>query len=67
MSKQAQTMGNERWRVGGSSIRPKAQGRFTLAGEEKLEDPPLLQAWSIHIQTDTHLNSLALFQHVGRF
>jgi len=60
-------MGEERWRIGGSGIRPKAQGRFTLAEEERLGDPPLLQAWSIHIQTDTHLNSLALFRHVGCF
>lgn len=45
----------------------KHRGRFTLAGEERLGDPPLLQAWSIHIQTDTHLKSFALFQHVGCF
>lgn len=55
----------------GSGIHPKAQGTFILAGEERLGDPPstppLLQAWSIHIQTDTHLNSFALFQHVGWF
>lgn len=40
LSKQAQTMGKERWEVGGSGIGPMAQGRFTLAGEERLGDPP---------------------------
>lgn len=44
---------------GGGSVRPNTLRRFTLAGEERLGDPTLLQARSIHIETDTHLNSLS--------
>lgn len=41
----------------GSSVRPKAQGRFTLAGEERLGDPPLAPGLE-HPHPDRHTPKL---------
>lgn len=38
----------------GSGIRPKAQGRFTLAGEERLGDPPSPAPGLEHPPPDRH-------------
>lgn len=40
LSKQARTMGEERWRVRGALYAFKAQEKFTLAGEERQGDSP---------------------------